>query len=80
MPDLADQIRVFAKRDKSKRISYIIFAGKIASARMGWRWRKYSGINAHHSHCHISFHPKGDTDGSFFNILMLGGTDDKAKR
>jgi hypothetical protein len=80
MPYLADQIRVFAKRDKSKRISYIIFAGKIASARMGWRWRKYSGINPHHSHCHISFHPKGDTDGSFFNIPMLGGTDDKAKR
>ena len=80
MPDLADQIRRFAKRDKSKRISYIIFAGKIASPRMGWRWRKYSGINAHHSHCHISFSPKGDTDGSFFNIPMIGGTDDKAKR
>jgi hypothetical protein len=74
MPDLADQIRLFAKRDKSKRISYVIFAGRIASPRMGWRWRKYSGINAHHSHCHISFHPKGDTDGSFFNIPMIGGT------
>jgi hypothetical protein len=80
MPDLADQIRLFAKRDKSKRISYIIFAGKIASARLGWRWRKYSGINPHHSHCHISFHSKGDTDGSFFNIPMIGGTNDKAKR
>lgn len=80
MPDLADQIRRFAKRDKSKRISYIIFAGKIASPRLGWRWRKYSGINAHHSHLHISFSPKGDTDGSFFFIPMIGGTDDKAKR
>jgi hypothetical protein len=74
MPDLADQIRLFAKRDKSKRISYVIFAGRIASPRLGWRWRKYSGINAHNSHCHISFHPKGDTDGSFFNIPMIGGT------
>jgi hypothetical protein len=72
MPDLADQIRLCAKSDK--RISYIIFNGKIASSRMGWRWRKYSGINPHTKHCHISFTPKGDTDGSFFNIPMLGGT------
>jgi hypothetical protein len=40
MPDLADQIRLAAKRG-DKRISYIIFAGRIASSRMGWRWRKY---------------------------------------
>ena len=73
MPDLADQIRLFAKSDPSKRIAYIIFAGKIASPRMGWRWRKYSGINPHDHHCHISFTSKGDTDGSFFNIPMLGG-------
>jgi len=72
MPDLADQIRLCAKSDK--RISYIIFNGKIASSRMGWRWRKYSGINPHIKHCHISFTPKGDTDSSFFNIPMLGGT------
>jgi hypothetical protein len=74
MPDLADQIRLFAKRDKSKRISYVIFAGKIASPRMGWRWRKYSGINPHNTHLHCSFTKKGDTDGSFFNIPMIGGT------
>jgi hypothetical protein len=72
MPDLADQIRLCAKSDK--RISYIIFAGKIASPRMGWRWRKYSGINPHDHHCHISFTKKGDADGSFFNIPMIGGT------
>jgi len=74
MPDLANQIRLFAKSDSSKRIAYIIFAGQIASPRMGWRFRKYSGINAHDHHCHISFTPKGDTDGSFFNIPMIGGT------
>ena len=72
MPDLADQIRLCAKSDK--RISYIIFNGKIASSRMGWRWRKYSGINPHDHHCHISFTKKGDTDSSFFNIPMIGGT------
>jgi hypothetical protein len=79
MPYLADQIRVCAKRG-DKRISYIIFAGRIASSRMGWRWRKYRGINPHNTHCHISFFPKGDTDSSFFNIPMIGGTDDKDKR
>jgi hypothetical protein len=72
MPDLADQIRLCAKSDK--RISYIIFNGKIASSRMGWRWRKYSGINPHTKHCHVSFTSKGDADGSFFNIPMIGGT------
>jgi len=72
MPDLADQIRLCAKSDK--RISYIIFNGKIASSRMGWRWRQYSGINPHTKHCHVSFTKKGDADGSFFNIPMIGGT------
>ena len=74
MPYLADEIRRFAKKDKSKRVSYIIFNGKIASSRMGWRWRKYSGINPHTKHCHVSFTKKGDADGSFFNIPMIGGT------
>jgi hypothetical protein len=72
MPDLADQIRHAAKSDK--RIAYIIFNGKIASSRMGWRWRKYSGINPHDHHCHISFTKQGDSDDSFFNIPMIGGT------
>jgi hypothetical protein len=72
MPYLANQIRLCAKSDK--RISYVIFNGKIASSRMGWRWRKYSGINPHTKHCHVSFTQKGDADGSFFNIPMIGGT------
>jgi hypothetical protein len=72
MPDIADQIRLCAKRG-DKRVSYIIFNGRIASSRMGWKWRKYSGSNPHNHHCHISFTTKGDTDGSFFNIPMLGG-------
>jgi hypothetical protein len=72
MPDIADQIRLCAKAG-DKRIAYVIFNGRIASSRMGWRWRKYSGSNPHNHHCHISFTSKGDTDGSFFNIPMLGG-------
>ena len=70
--DLADQIRLCAKSG-DKRIKYIIFDGRIASSRFGWRWRKYTGSNSHKHHIHISFTSKGDNDGSFFNIPMLGG-------
>jgi hypothetical protein len=73
MPDIADQIRLAAKAG-DKRISYVIFNGRIASSRLGWRWRKYTGSNPHNHHCHISFTSKGDEDGSFFNIPLLGGT------
>ena len=67
---LADQIRECAKKDK--RISYVIYAGKIASAKSFWRFRPYSGINSHHAHIHISFTKKGDENGSWFEIPMLG--------
>jgi hypothetical protein len=73
MPNLADQIRQAAKRDK--RIKYIIFDKKIASAKSLWRFVPYRGINPHTKHCHISFTKKGETDGSFFNIPMIGGTE-----
>jgi hypothetical protein len=73
MPDLADQLRLCAKRG-DKRISYVIFNGRIASSKKAWSWRPYDGINKHNHHCHISFTKKGDADGSFFNIPMIGGT------
>lgn len=72
MPDIADQLRLAAKAGE-KRISYIIFAGRIASSRMGWRWRPYKGSNPHDHHMHVSFSKAGDDDGSFFNIPLLGG-------
>ena len=72
MPYLADQIRLAARSDK--RIAYVIFNGKIASARLGFRWRKYKGSSPHNHHCHVSFTKAGDADSSFFNIPMLGGT------
>ena len=67
---LADQIRECAKRDK--RIKYVIYSGKIASAKSFWRFRPYSGINRHDKHIHISFTKKGDENGSWFDIPMLG--------
>jgi hypothetical protein len=69
--DLADQLRLLARFDK--RISYIIFAGKIASWRGNYRFRKYTGINPHNTHIHVSFTAKGDHDGSMFRIPILTG-------
>ena len=75
MPDLADQIRLCAKSKKDGgRVSYIIFDGRIASSKKNWAWRSYDGLNRHTKHCHISFTKKGDHDGSFFNIPMIGGS------
>ena len=71
---VADQIRTLAKSDK--RIAYVIFNRKIASPRSLWKWRKYTGVNPHTSHIHISFTKAGDTDSKFFNIPLLGGTDE----
>lgn len=70
---LVEQIRLYAKADKRKRISYIIFDGKIMSARGNWKYRTYKGFNQHKSHVHISFSPAGDQDRSFFDIPLLGG-------
>ena len=69
--DLADQLRLLARSDK--RISYIIFNGKIASWRGNYKWRPYKGINPHKKHFHISFTAKGDDDGSMFKIPLLTG-------
>jgi len=73
MPDLVDQIRLAAKSG-DKRVSYIIFDGKIASSKKAWAWRPYDGINKHNHHAHISFTVRGDYDNTFFNIPMIGGT------
>ena len=79
MPDLADEIRAFAKRDAKKRITYIIFNGRIASPILGWKWRKYTGANKHIKHAHISFAKKADEDSAFFQIPMLGGDNERTK-
>ncbi len=67
--DLAEELRLAAKAGE-KRISYIIHHGKIASPRMGWKWRTYKG-NPHAHHIHISFTPSGDTDGKPFLVESL---------
>ena len=69
--DLVDQLRLLTRSDK--RISYIIFNGKIASWRMNYAWRPYKGINPHNHHFHVSFTKKGDEDGSMFHVPILTG-------
>ena len=71
--DLFEQLRLFAKADKTKRITYIIHNGKICSAKGNWKYRAYTGYNPHKAHIHISFSPAGDQDSSFFDIPLLGG-------
>jgi len=71
MPYLANQLRTLAKSDQ--RVSYIIFAGKIASRKSLWRFIKYRGINPHDKHMHVSFTKNGDQDGSPFNLPLLKG-------
>lgn len=71
--DLFDQLRNYAELDRKKRISYLIFNGKICSAKSRWKFVDYKGINPHQHHIHISFSPSGDSDNSFFDIPLLGG-------
>jgi hypothetical protein len=74
MPYLANQLRTLAKdKQDGGRISYLIFAGKIASSKKNWAWRDYSGVNKHDHHMHISFTKKGDEDGKKFAIPLLEG-------
>ena len=72
MPYLANQLRTLAKSDR--RISYIIFDGKIASSKKKWAWREYKGINQHRHHMHVSFTSKGIEDSKPFNIPLLKDT------
>ncbi len=72
--DLANQLRLLARRDK--RISYIIFNGRIASWVGNYRWRKYRGINPHKTHIHISFTKLGKDDGGMFYLPILTGDED----
>jgi len=75
--DLADQIRIVAKTDK--RIKYVIHNGQIASSVLNYKWRKYTGINPHKKHIHLSFTKLGTNDSAFFQIPMLGGKNGTSK-
>lgn len=69
--DFANQLRLLARVDK--RISYVIYDGRIASWIGNYKWRKYRGVNPHRTHIHVSFTKKGDHDQSMFRMPMLTG-------
>ena len=74
MGDLVDQVRIACKSKSEKRISYIIFDGRICSPILNWKWRKYTGANKHTKHANFSFKKEADNDGAFFQIPMLGAS------
>ena len=74
MGDLVDQVRIACKSKSEKRISYIIYDGRICSNILNWRWRKYTGANKHTKHAHFSFKKEADNAGAFFQIPMLGAS------
>jgi len=51
---VAEALRAACASGAERRATYIIFAGRIASASKGWRWRAYGGSNPHNSHIHVS--------------------------
>ena len=76
MGDLVDQVRVACKSKSEKRISYIIFDGRICSSILNWKWRKYTGANKHEKHAHFSFKKEADNDASFYQVPMLGASNE----
>jgi len=71
---LADQLRLYAKNHG--RISYVIHLGQIASPILNYKWRRYRGFNPHNHHIHCSFRKDQDSNSEFFNIPLLGGSNE----
>ena len=71
---LADQLRFYAKN--YGRISYVIHLGQIASPILNYKWRRYRGFNPHNHHIHCSFRKDQDSNSEFFNIPLLGGSNE----
>ena len=60
-----DCVEIFEKLKDDKRVDYLIFNGKIWSkARAKEGNRKYTGVNQHHKHLHISIKAESANDTS----------------
>jgi hypothetical protein len=60
-----DCVEIFEKLKEDKRVSYLIFQGKIWSKEKAKQGnRKYTGSNPHNKHLHISIEPAMATDTS----------------
>ena len=58
----SDQFAEHLRKSRDPRLKYIISNRKIASAKSGFQWTRYSGANAHDKHVHISFNRGVDSD------------------
>lgn len=61
---LFDHLRLEAKAGRERRLYYLIYEGRITSAKSGWEWRTYTGVNPHRFHGHVSVNSRADHDGS----------------
>jgi len=60
-----DCVEIFEKLKEDKRVSYLIFQGKIWSKEKAKQGnRRYAGSNPHNKHLHISIDPAMATDTS----------------
>jgi hypothetical protein len=60
-----DCVEIFEKLKEDKRVSYLIFQGKIWSKEKAKQGnRRYAGSNPHNKHLHISIDPAYSTDTS----------------
>lgn len=64
---IADHLRVEMKEGREKRLKYIIYEGRICSARSNWDWRGHTG-DPHLKHVHFSFSDSADHDGSRWSL------------
>jgi hypothetical protein len=77
MPYIIDQIVRACKTKSETRINYIIFDGFIYSSKFKFIKRKYTGANKHNHHAHFSFKKEADLLGEFYQIPMLGASNER---
>lgn len=56
-PAVAEFLRQLGKSG-DKRVKYVISNRRIAGVIGDWAWRKYTGLNAHEHHVHVSVSPE----------------------
>lgn len=66
--------RILATPADRRRLRYVIWQRRIASASSGWVWRPYDGDNPHTAHAHFSGNPDTDDDGQPWSVATMGAT------
>lgn len=64
--------RILATPEDRRRLSYVIYRRRIASAKSSWKWKPYTGSNPHDSHAHFSGAADHDDDGRPWSVATMG--------